>query len=76
MTNKRSGLSKGRVYALLQHLKAKEAMLIEELEMLFDSTVPVIPDHTNYFDAVEDKLLDLSEYQGALDALNKHFMED
>ena len=76
MPTKRSGLSKGRVYALLQHLKAREALLIEELEMLFDSTVPVIPDHTNYFDAVEDKLLDLSEYQGALEALSKNFMED
>jgi len=74
--SKRSGLSKGRVYALMQHLKAQEALLIEELEMLFNSTVPVIPDHTNYFNAVEDKLLDLAEYQGALDALNKNFMED
>jgi hypothetical protein len=60
----------------MQHLKAQEALLIEELEMLFNSTVPVIPDHTNYFNAVEDKLLDLAEYQGALDALNKNFMED
>lgn len=72
----RSGLSKGRVYTLRNHIEAQRDILIAELEMLFDSAVPVIPDHTNYFDAVENKLCALAEYDGALEALNTHFKED
>ena len=74
--SKRSGLSKGRIYALQAHIEAQRDILMQELEMLFDSNVPVIPQHTNYFDAVEDKLHDLAAQDGALDALNTHFKED
>lgn len=71
----RSGLFKGRVYALEQHLKAHILMLKEELELFFESAVAV-PGHPDYFKSVEDKIVELAEYQGALDALKQHFMED
>ena len=71
----KSGLSKGRVYALQQHLAAHVAMLEEELTLMFDSPV-VIPSHTDYFSAVEDKICELAEYQGALDVLESKFKED
>ena len=72
----RSGLSQGRIYALQQHLKAQQSLIIEELEMLFGTNVPPVTDHRDYFDAVEDKICDLADYTGALEALSKNFKED
>ena len=70
----RSGLSKGRIHALQQHLKAHVAMLKEELNLLFDNPIAVAG-HNDYFKSVEDKICELAEYQGALDALQTHFDE-
>lgn len=70
----RSGLFKGRVYALEQHLKAHILMLKEELELFFESAVAV-PGHADFFKSVEDKVCELAEYEGALESLNKHFKE-
>ena len=36
-STKRSGLSKGRIYALQKHLEAHTLMLKEELDLLFDN---------------------------------------
>jgi hypothetical protein len=72
---KRSGLSKGRIYALQQHLKAHTMMLKEELDLLFDNPVAVAG-HADYFKSVEDKICELAEYQGALDVLESTFMDD
>ena len=71
---KLSGLSKGRIYALEQHLKAHTLMLKEELDLLFSHPVAVAG-HTDYFKSVEDKICELAEYQGALDALRSQFKE-
>jgi hypothetical protein len=68
-------LSKGRIYALQQHLKAHTMMLKEELDLLFDNPVAVAG-HADYFKSVEDKICELAEYQGALDVLESTFMED
>ena len=67
--------SNTRVHAIRKHLEAHILMATEELNILFESIVGVA-DHPDYFNTVEDKLCQLSEYQGALDALNTHFMED
>lgn len=64
-----------RIAAIREHLKAHTMMLTEELELFLDNPVGVAG-HPNYFQSIEDKLCELSEYQGALDALNQHFMED
>ena len=72
--HRRSGLSKGRIHALEKHLEAHVAMLEEELNLMFDSPV-VIPSHTDYFKAVEDKICELAEYQGALDQIEHKFKE-
>ena len=71
---KRSGLSKGRIHALRQHLPAHTLMLKEELNLLFDNPIAVAG-HNDYFKSVEDKICELAEYQGALDALQTHFDE-
>ena len=71
----RSGLSKGRIYALQQHLVAHTLMLEEELNLLFDNPVAVAG-HADYFKSVEDKICELAEYQGALDVLESKFKED
>ena len=67
--------SSTRVNAIRKHLEAHVLMATEELSILFDHIVGVA-DHPDYFKTVEDKLCQLSEYQGALDALNQHFKED
>ena len=74
-STQRSGLSKGRIYALQQHLAAHTLMLEEELNLLFDNPV-AIAGHADYFKSVEDKICELAEYQGALDVLESKFKED
>ena len=64
-----------RIYAMGEHLKAHILMLTEELNLFFDNPVGVAA-HPDYFKSVEDKLCELAEYQGALDALQAHFKED
>ena len=63
-----------RKYALREHLKAHTLMLIEEINLFLDNPVGVAG-HPDYFKSIEDKLCELSEYQGALDALDQHFKE-
>ena len=64
-----------RIYAIEQHLNAHVLMLKEELELFFDNPVGVAG-HPDYFKSIEDKICELAEYQGALDVLQAHFMED
>ena len=64
-----------RVYAMQEHLKAHVLMLKEELNLFFDNPVGVAG-HPDYFKSIEDKVCELAEYEGALDALQKHFKED
>ena len=61
-----------RVYAMQEHLKAHKLMLIEELNLFFDNPVGVAG-HPDYFKSIEDKICELAEYDGALEALDKHF---
>lgn len=63
-----------RIYALEQHLKAHVLMLKEELNLFFDNPVGVAG-HPDYFKSIEDKVCELAEYEGALDALQRHFKE-
>lgn len=61
-----------RIYAMREHLKAHILMTKEELELFFDNPVGIAA-HPDYFKAIEDKVCELAEYEGALDALDKHF---
>ena len=61
-----------RIYAIHEHLKAHVLMLKEELNLFFDNPVGVAG-HPNYFQSIEDKVCELAEYEGALEALDKHF---
>ncbi len=63
-----------RVYAMQEHLKAHVLMLKEELNLFFDHPMG-IAGHSDYFKSIEDKVCELAEYQGALDALQAHFKE-
>jgi hypothetical protein len=63
-----------RVYAMQEHLKAHVLMLKEELNLFFDTPVGVAG-HPDYFKSIEDKVCELAEYEGALDALQRHFKE-
>ena len=47
-------------------------MLVEELELFFSHPVGIAADRS-YFDAIEDKVIELAEYEGALETLNRHF---
>ena len=64
-----------RLYALRESLKGRQLVLIEELALFFDHPVGV-SGHPSFFDDIERKLLEVADIDGALDALNKHFMED
>jgi hypothetical protein len=64
-----------RIYAIREHMVSHIAMLKEELNIFFDNPVGVVSDQS-YFDHIEDKVVELAEYQGALDALDTHFKED
>ena len=70
-----SSQRQARVYAMREHLNAHVLMLREELNLFFDNPVGVAG-HPDYFKSIEDKVCELAEYQGALDALQAHFMED
>jgi hypothetical protein len=61
-----------RIYAIREHLNAHVLMIKEELELFFDNPVGVAG-HPNYFQSIEDKVCELAEYEGALDALQRHF---
>ena len=63
-----------RIYALREHLSAHIKMLTEELNLFFDNPVGVAG-HPDFFHTIEEKLVKLSEYQGALDALEYHFTD-
>jgi len=45
-------------------------MLVEEANLLLDNPVG-IPQHTDYFKSVEDKVAEIAEYEGILTALNR-----
>ncbi len=61
-----------RINAIREHYKSHILMLVEELELFFSSPVGIAADKS-YFDAIEDKVIELAEYEGALEALDKHF---
>ena len=61
-----------RVHAMSEHLKAHVLMLKEELNLFFDSPVGVAA-HPDYFKSIEEKIFELAEYDGALEAFDKHF---
>ena len=63
-----------RVFAIQDHLKAHVLMLKEELNLFFDNPVG-IAGHPDYFKSIEDKVCELAEYEGALDALQRHFAD-
>lgn len=63
-----------RIYAMQEHLKAHVLMLKEELNLFFDNPVGVAG-HPDYFKSIEDKICELAEYEGALDALQRNFKE-
>ena len=56
------------------HVNSHISMLTEELNIFFDCPVGIVAEKS-YFEAIEDKLCELAEYQGALDALQSHFKE-
>ena len=64
-----------RIYAIREHLASHITMIKEELNIFFDNPVGVASDRS-YFDHIEDRVVELAEYQGALDALDHHFKED
>lgn len=64
-----------RIYAIREHMQSHITMLKEELNIFFDNPVGVVSDRS-YFDHIEDMVVELAEYQGALDALDQHFKED
>ena len=64
-----------RIYAIREHLNAHILMLTEELNLFFDNPVGVAG-HPDYFKSIDDKLCELSEYEGALQALDSRFMGD
>ena len=64
-----------RIYAIREHLNAHILMITEELNLFFDNPVGVAG-HPDYFKSIEDKLCLLSEYEGALRALDAHFKHD
>lgn len=64
-----------RIYALKESLKGRQLILIEELTLFFDHAVGVAGHHS-FFDDMENKLVEIAEIDGALEALNTHFMED
>ena len=63
-----------RIYAMREHLSAHILMLKEELNIFFDHPVGISA-NADYFKTIEDKICELAEYQGALDALQSHFKE-
>ena len=63
-----------RIYAMREHLNAHILMLTEELNIFFDHPVGIAA-NADYFKTIEDKLCELAEYQGALDALQSTFKE-
>ena len=63
-----------RIYAMREHLSAHILMLKEELNIFFDHPVGISA-NADYFKTIEDKLCELAEYQGALDALQSTFKE-
>ena len=63
-----------RIYAMREHLSAHILMLTEELNIFFDHPVGIAA-NADYFKTIEDKLCELAEYQGALDALQSTFKE-
>ena len=72
--NRKSGLSKGRVYALQQHLAAHVAMLKEEVNIMLDNPI-FVAGHSGYFKEVEDKLAEMHEYEGILTVIERYFDE-
>ena len=64
-----------RLYALKENLKGRQLVLIEELTLFLDHPVGVAG-HQSFFDDIEDKLVEIAEIDGALDALSKHFKEE
>lgn len=64
-----------RIYAIREHLNAHILMLTEELNLFFDNPVG-IAGHPDYFKSIEDKLCELAEYEGALQALDARFKHD
>jgi len=63
-----------RIAAMRDHLSSHISMLTEELNIFFDCPVGIFAEKS-YFESIEDKLCELAEYQGALDALQAHFKE-
>ena len=61
-----------RIYAMREHLNAHILMAKEELELFFDNPVGIVA-NADYFKDIEDKVCELAEYEGALEALDKHF---
>ena len=61
-----------RINAIREHYSSHILMIKEELELFFSHPVGIAADKS-YFDAVEDKVIELAEYEGALEALDKHF---
>jgi hypothetical protein len=47
-------------------------MLKEELNIFLDNPVGVAH-HPDYFKSIEDKICEIAELEGALDAIDKHF---
>jgi hypothetical protein len=61
-----------RLYALTEHFKAHILMLKEECDTFLDNPVGVAH-HPDYFKSIEDKICEIAELEGALDAIDKHF---
>lgn len=63
-----------RIYALKSHFESHILMLKEELNLFLDNPVGVAG-HPDYFKAIEDKVCELAELEGAIDVLDKHFIK-
>ena len=60
-----------RLYAVAEHCRSHALILKEEINILLDHPVGVAG--TSYLASVEDKLAELAEMKGILDAIENEF---
>jgi hypothetical protein len=61
-----------RLYAIQEHCRAHILMLKEEIQVMIDHPVGVAG-HGGFLSEVENKLAEVSEFQGMLDVIEKEF---
>lgn len=61
-----------RLYAVSEHCRSHINMLKEEVNLMVDNPI-FVAGHSGYFKEIEDKLAEIAEYDGILQALDTHF---